>query len=124
MNTIAWLILIAALTPMVATGLAKAGGSGFDNNDPRPWLAKQTGWRARVNAAQTNLFEGLPLFFAAVLFALYNRVDTGHLATLMVAWIVLRLAYIGAYAWGKGSLRSLLWAGAIGFDIAILFTAV
>jgi uncharacterized MAPEG superfamily protein len=123
MTTITWLLLIASLLPLVATSIAKAGGNGFDNNDPRPWLAQQSGWRARANSAQINLFEGLPFFFAAVLFALHKQADTIYLRNLMAGWIVLRLCYVACYVWGKGGVRSLFWAAALIVNIAILFAA-
>ncbi len=114
-------MLVAAILPFVATGISKAGGKGYDNNDPRSWLARQEGWRARANAAQTNLFEGLPFFFAAVLFALYQMADATALVSLMVAWIVLRLIYLGVYLAGYGMLRTLVWGVALAVNIAILF---
>ena len=46
---------------------AKQGG--YDNSDPRGWLARQTDWRARANAAQANSFEALPFFIGAVIIA-------------------------------------------------------
>jgi uncharacterized MAPEG superfamily protein len=121
MTTITWLFLIAALLPLIATSISKAGAKGFDNNDPRPWLAQQSGWRARANSAQINLFEGLPFFYAAVLFALYTHADLIFLRNLMAGWIVLRLIYVGCYVWGKGSIRSLCWAAALIVNVTILF---
>ena len=105
MTTIAWLLLISALLPIIAAGIAKAGGSGFDNGNPRGWLARQEGYRARANAAQTNLFENLPFHFAAILFALHNQADPIVLRNAMAAWIVIRLLYIACYVTDKGSLR-------------------
>ena len=48
-------VLVAGLMPMVCAGIAKAGAKGYDNHNPRAWLAKQEGYRARANAAQANL---------------------------------------------------------------------
>lgn len=124
MNTIAWLMLAAALLPYVAALASKAGGKGFDNDDPRPWLARQEGWRARANSAQANLFEGLPFFYATVLFALYREVDPGFLAMLVTAWLVARAAYLAVYIAGYGTVRSLLWVVALGLAIAILFSGL
>ncbi|WP_251865298.1 MAPEG family protein [Achromobacter sp. Marseille-Q4962] len=121
MKTIAWLMLAAAALPWVAAILAKAGGKGFDNNDPRPWLARQEGWRARADAAQANTFEALPFFFGAVLFALYTQAPAAHVATLMACWLGVRLGYLALYLAGWGGLRSLAWAASVGFVIAILF---
>ena len=44
-----WCVLIVALLPIVCTGIAKAGmfgksrkDGGYDNDNPRAWLARQT----------------------------------------------------------------------------------
>jgi len=124
MKMIAWLMLAAAVLPFVSAIVAKAGGKKFDNNDPRAWLARQEGWRARANAAQANAFESLPFFFAAVLFALYTQAPPAHLATLMACWLGVRLGYLAMYLAGRGALRSLAWAISVGFIIAILFAGV
>ena len=77
MTTIAVLMLISGMLPLFASALSKVGGAAYDNNAPRSWLARQEGWRSRADHAQTNLFEGLPLLYAAVLFALYRQADLG-----------------------------------------------
>jgi len=123
MDAITWMMLVAALLPIVAAVLAKAGGEGYDNDDPRPWLARQQGWRARANAAQTNLFEGLPFFYAAVLYALYAHADLARLGLLRLAWLLLRVAHLALYIAGRGSLRSLAWTLSLAVNIAILFAA-
>jgi len=121
MNQIAVLLLIAAFLPYVCAILAKAGGAGFDNRAPRDWLARQDGWRARANAAQQNLFEGLPLYYVAVLFALLVRqAEPETLALWMWGWTLLRLGYVAAYVGNRGGLRSLLWAGALAVNVWVL----
>ena len=120
-TTIAFLLLLAAMLPWVAAVLAKLGGEGFDNREPRAWLAKQTGRRARANAAQANLFEGLPFFYAAVLFSLYNQADSSVVVSLMLAWIAARAVYIAVYMANLGGLRSLVWGAALILNIALLF---
>lgn len=124
MTTLAWLLLVSALLPIVATGIAKAGGTQYDNGNPRDWLARQDGWRKRANAAQTNLFESLPFHFAAALFALHNQADPDRLRLAMAVWIVLRLGYIACYVADKGTLRSLVWTASLATTIYILFLAV
>lgn len=123
MKAIAWMMLVAALLPLIAAILAKAGGKEYDNNEPRPWLARQQGWRARANAAQANLFEGLPLFYTAVLYALHFGVGPARLAWLMLAWLVLRVVHLALYICGYGGLRSLAWVLSLAVNIAILFAA-
>lgn len=121
MTFVAWLLLVAAILPLIASAASKAGGKAYDNNDPRAWLARQEGWRARANAAQVNLFEGLPFFFAAALFALYRQADLQWVAGLMAAWIVLRLVYLGVYIADYGTLRTLIWALAFALNVVIVF---
>ena len=123
MTTLTCLMLAAALLPALTALVAKAGGRAFDNNEPRAWLARQQGWRARANAAQANAFEALPFFFAAVLLALHNGAAAPYLAWLSGAWLALRVAYAGLYVAGLGTLRSLAWAAAVALNIAILFAA-
>ncbi|MEP6792176.1 MAG: MAPEG family protein, partial [Ramlibacter sp.] len=71
-----WCVLIAALLPFVCAALAKWQGvgkprreGGFDNHDPRAWLARQSDWQGRANSAQANSFEALPFFIGAVIIA-------------------------------------------------------
>lgn len=123
MNGVASLILVAAVLPYCAAVAAKAGGRAFDNNAPRRWLAVQEGWRARANAAQSNLFEGLPFFYAAVLFALYSGASPQRIAPLMLAWVLVRMLYILAYILGRGTIRSLIWGVALVLNVVILFAA-
>jgi len=41
-------LLIAGVLPVACAGIAKLGFKEYDNNNPRAWLAKQTGFRARA----------------------------------------------------------------------------
>lgn len=124
-----WCVLVAALLPIVCAGIAKYGTmrtspreGGFDNNNPRAWLARQTDWRARANAAQANTFEALPFFFAAVIIAHQLQASQARLDILAVLFVVLRMAYIALYVGDKASARSIVWALALFTNIAILFS--
>jgi len=122
MNNIALLLLAAALLPYLCALLAKAGGKNFDNHHPRLWLEQQQGWRSRANDAQKNLFEGLPLYFLAVLWALlYRHVPEQALIPWMLAWLLLRVGYIGAYLANLGALRSVLWLAALAVNLWLGF---
>lgn len=123
-----WCVLVAALLPMVCSSIAKSslfGGKpkegGFDNGDPRGWLAKQTDWRARANAAQANSFEALPFFIGAVIIAHQLGAPQARLDILAFVYIVLRLMFIMMYIAGLPTARSALWALAFLVNIAILF---
>lgn len=124
-----WCVLVAALLPVVCAGIAKSGmfgkprrEGGYDNEDPRAWLARQTDWRARANAAQANSFEALPFFIGAVLIAHQLGAYQTRLDILAFLFVVLRLVYIMMYVAGMANVRSLVWTLGLIVNIAILFT--
>jgi len=117
-----WCVLIAAGLPYLASYIAKIGSfKRRDNEMPREWGARQSGWRARANSAQANSFEGLPLFIGAVIIAHQLGAAQVWLNTLAAAYVVLRVVYIALYVKGLGSARSAVWALAFVVNIAILF---
>jgi uncharacterized MAPEG superfamily protein len=122
-------ILVACLMPIACAGLAKSRGfgkprreGGFDNFNPRQWLAGLQGWQARANAAQQNSFEALPVFIAGVLVAerlqpaLQTRIDV-----LALLFICARLGFIAAYVADRATLRSVLWTIGLGASVALFF---
>lgn len=119
-------ILIIALMPIACAGIAKYGmfskhprDGGFDNRNPRDWLAKQEGYRKWANAAQQNSWEALPFFAAAVL---ANHILGGAGITtnlLAIAFVVLRVLYVYLYLTGKQASRSIVWVLALAANVAI-----
>lgn len=121
-------ILVACLLPIVCAGIAKfksfgkpRRNGGFDNNNPRQWLAGLQGWQARANAAQMNSFEALPIFIAGVLVAEHLQASQPLINGLALAFIAARVGYIGAYLADKANLRSILWALGLVCCIALFF---
>jgi uncharacterized MAPEG superfamily protein len=114
-----WCLMIAALLPIACAGIAKWGFSGFDNNNPRAWLARQQGWRARAHAAQLNSWEALAIFAAAVLTAHVVGAPQGRVDALAAGFVVARLAYVGCYLADRASLRSVVWLVGLGLSIAL-----
>jgi uncharacterized MAPEG superfamily protein len=118
-------VLAAAVLPILTVGLAKftsiksPAKGGYDNNNPRDWEAKQTGWKARAKAAQDNGFEALPLFVFAVLAAQHAGLDQARTDHLAMAFIVIRLVYGAVYLADIGALRSLVWFAGYGVTVAI-----
>ena len=102
-------VLIMGLLPYIATGIAKKGFNGYDNSQPREWLAKQSGFRARANAAQANLFESLPFFFAAVIIASIAHAPQDRIDTLAMGFVIARIAYLVSYIANWPSTRSIVW---------------
>ena len=124
-----WCVLVAALLPIVCAGIAKSGmlrtpprDGGYDNNNPRGWLARQTDWRARANAAQANTFEALPFFFAAVIIAHLLQAGQTRLDILALMFVLLRIAYIMMYVANLAKARSVIWSLALFVNIGILFS--
>ncbi len=110
-SLIIYLVLATCLLPYVFTYIAKLGG-GFelkDNQNPRAFLAKTTGFAARAHAAHQNSFENLPFFLASILIALYMLVPDPLIIRLGAAYLVLRVLYGAAYLLNWSTLRSILW---------------
>jgi uncharacterized MAPEG superfamily protein len=118
------LVLALAQILLVATLRDKETGSAW-NVGPRDAAPPPPGRiTARLQRAQANLFETLPLFAAAVLIAHAG----GREGTLTLwgsyAFLAARVAYVPLYAAGIPMVRSLAWgvslAGLIMVLVAIL----
>ena len=114
-------ILIMGFLPYVAAGIAKKGFEGYDNSAPRQWLAKQTGFRARANAAQANLFESLPFFFAAVIIASIAQAPQARIDLLAVGFVLARIAYLVCYVANWPTTRSIVWSIGILCVVSLFF---
>lgn len=123
-----WSVLVAALLPIACAALAKWGmlgkprrEGGYDNHNPRAWLARQGDWRARANAAQANSFEALPLFMGAVIVAHQVGANQMRLDLLAFLFVVLRLVYVMLYVADLATARSLVWVLALVVNVALFF---
>ena len=116
-----WCILFMGLFPIVAAGIAKKGFEGYDNGMPRQWLAKQTGFRARANAAQANLFESLPFFFVAIVIASIAGAPQGRIDLLALGFVAARITYLICYVANWPTTRSIVWLAGIACVVAIFF---
>ena len=109
MNVAIASLLVAGLMPIVCAGIAKAGKKNYDNHNPREWLAQQTGYRARANAAQGNCFEAFPFYAIGILVAMHAQVPQERIDIYAGVFIVARVAYVACYVMDKDKLRSLAW---------------
>ena len=119
-----WCILIAAVMPFVWVGVAKSGAPGYNNKDPRGWVAKQDAFRVR-NAynAHLNAFEAFPTFAAGVLMAQFAGVDPGHANLLAMAFIGFRILHGVFYIAAKAAIRSLVWMGGLACTVTLMVLA-
>ncbi|MBP9218150.1 MAG: MAPEG family protein [Sterolibacterium sp.] len=120
-------ILIACLLPSATIALAKAASfrsqdksARYDNDNPRQWGARLSGWQQRANAAQMNGFEALPLFIAGVLLAQQAQADQATINALALSFIGIRVLYTAAYLLNWGALRSIIWFAGLGVSVALL----
>lgn len=123
-----WSVIVVALLPIGCAALAKWGmfatprqQGGYDNHDPRAWMARQGGWRARANAAQANCFEAMPFYIGAVIIAHQHGAFQMRLDLMAFLYVLLRLIYILFYLADMATLRSVVWTLALAINIAILF---
>lgn len=119
-------MLVACLLPFVFALLSKVSG-GFrraDNADPRAFLAKTTGMAARLNAAQANSFESLPIFLAAVIVAMYCFVPQNVINVVAWLYVLLRIGYGMAYALNVPLVRSVLWLLSIICCVVLFYFAM
>jgi uncharacterized MAPEG superfamily protein len=119
-------LLVACALPVACAAMAKSKGfgkrrrdGGFDNNQPREWLARLDGWQARANAAQANSWEALPIFIAGLFVAHQHQAAQTTVDALAVGFLFARLAYVGLYLADQATLRSLLWFAGIGASVAL-----
>ena len=120
-------VIIAGFLPIIAAGIAKfgptenAGSVPYDNNQPREWLAKQTGLRARANAAQANTFESLPFFYAAIAIAMILEAPQARIDVLAITYLLARAAYIACYVMDWANLRTFVWFIGFACTVALFF---
>lgn len=121
-----YLILVACLLPYVFTIIAKksAGFSARDNQNPREFLEKSTGFASRAHAVQQNSFESLPLFIASVLMAEYLVIPQSLVMTFGIAYLVFRVLYGICYLANWATLRSIVWLLSLLCPITLLLLII
>jgi len=118
---LAWTLVLALVQIMLTANLRTAetgiqyNASARDGEAPPPRPVT-----ARLQRAQANLFETLPLFIGAVLIAHVSGSE-GDL-TLWGCWmyLVARIVYIPLYAAGIPYVRSLVWLVSLAGLIMVL----
>ena len=123
-STAYWCVLAAALLPYVWTVLAKRSARGYDNRDPRGWLARQDDPRVqRANAAQLNAFEAFAPFAAGVALADMAGVPDERIALLALVFVAARVLHGVFYVAGIAMMRSLVWFVGLACVVTLLAQA-
>ena len=120
-------ILIFALLNSLCSLLAKKSARLLDaeaNREPRRHSAQVSGKAARLFAAEQNGYEMLPLYAAAVIIAhATGEAAQSTVNILSALFLLLRAAYIWAYAQDKAALRSNIWYGCLICIVALFIAA-
>jgi len=127
--TSAFVVLaLGALWQFVQIGLAGAsmaqdGLSEWNTGprDTRPEFSDRTG---RLRRAVDNHFEALILFTIAVVTVHLSGGNSGLVAAFAWAWLVARVLYTPAYAFGWRPWRSLIYAVGAVATVALLLMAL
>ena len=119
-------IFLFALFNLFCSVAAKKAANmhAAENHNPREILARATGKAARLNAAQQNGYEMLPLYAAVIITAhATGEAAQGTINFLATLFLLSRAAYIWAYAQDKASARSAIWSVGMICVIALLIAA-
>lgn len=111
LSTAIYAMFAASILPLFTAALAKIMGRFklSDNQNPRIFQQNLTGIAARIQAAQMNSYETLPIFLAAVLTAEYMVVPQPLVNYFAWAYVFLRVLYIFTYAINLATFRSIIW---------------
>lgn len=122
LTALGWTLVLAVVQILLPAGLRTRETGVEYNAGPRddggPPVGVVTG---RLQRAQKNLFETLPLFAAAVLIA--HAAGREGTVTAWAAWTYLaaRVVYVPLYGLGVPKVRSLAWTIALAAVATYLF---
>ena len=128
MNVVITSLLILVILPVSCAWIAgyyrqKQLGS-VDNKEPRAQSQQLTGSGARAVAAQSNSWEALAVFSAALLAVFIGGIDLDSIRMPVMIFTALRIAYIPAYITDLDKLRSLIFIGGYGICIYLIYLAL
>ena len=124
LSILGWTLVLAIVQFLLPAGLRnREVGVAYNagpRDDPAPPPGEVTG---RLQRAQTNLYESLPLFAAAILIA--HVAHREGALTLWGAWIFLlaRIIYVPLYGLGVPMVRSLIWGVSL-LGLALVLFAI
>lgn len=105
-------MIVACALPYIFVIIAKMAGGfkGYNNANPRAFLADLQGLPQRAHAAMQNSFESLPIFLAGIVLAMVNFVPQAPINTIAWLYVLLRVAFGVCYMLNLPTLRSIVWA--------------
>ena len=124
LSILGWTLVLAIVQILLPAGLRnRETGVQYNagaRDEPAPPPGKIT---ARLQRAEKNLFESLPLFIAAVLIA--HVAHREGALTLWGAWtyLIARIVYVPLYGFGVPIVRSLVWGLSL-LGLALILFAI
>lgn len=117
-----WCLLGAVMLYLLTLAPAKAlAPREFDNANPRDPSFYEHPVRKRALGAHINGIETFPFFAVAVLLAELRDAPQEWTDGLALAFLIARIAFVGAYVANRPTLRTLLWNVAMAFNLGIFF---
>ncbi|MBE7217812.1 MAG: MAPEG family protein [Caulobacteraceae bacterium] len=109
---LAWTLILAVVQILLPAGFRNQETGVEYNAGPRddPAPAPPRPVTLRLQRAEKNLYESLPLFIAAVLAAHVSGRESGLTAIGAWSFLGLRIVYVPLYANGVPYVRSVVWA--------------
>lgn len=128
MNIAFLCVVIASVMPFMLSASARVGaissGMTFDNHHPRQSAEQLTGWSQRLDWAQRNALETLPMFIGAVLMASHARVPQSTIDLWAMLYVAIRVIYAACYFFDLAALRSMVWAASMLVVLRLMVAAL
>jgi len=116
------MLFSAVLLYLLTVAPVKAiGHRSFDNANPRDPNFYTPGIRSRALGAHINGIETFPFFALAVLLAEFRAQPQSMIDLLAIGFVIIRLAFVGAYLGNRPTSRTLLWNLGFAVNTAIFF---
>lgn len=117
-----WCLFGAVMLYLLTVAPVKAlGRREFNNAAPREPTFYEDPLRKRVLGAHLNGIETYPFFAVAVLLAEFRQAPQDLVDLLASGFLLMRLAYVGAYIADRPTLRTVLWNVAFAFNVSLFF---
>ena len=122
LRMLAWTLVLAFIQIMLfGAARTKQYGSQWNTGARDEVMPPLSPVPARLQRAQLNLFETLPLFIAAVLIAQAAGRDNSLTAAGSQVYFWARVVYLPLYAFGVKTFRTLVWlASVVGLFMVII----
>jgi uncharacterized MAPEG superfamily protein len=122
MTVAEWTIFAAVILYLLTVAPVKAiGYRTFDNSNPRDPKFYNPGVASRALGAHINGIETFPFFAVAVLLAEFRHAPQNRIDVLAIAFVGVRLLFVGAYLIDWPTTRTLLWNLGFAVNTAIFF---